>query len=116
MRWTKAHATVAQVASGDVGVLDMVGNACADALAGRAATQAQVVSQDIMDILKCGGIAKVIQKRAVSILIHIAKGKKEGPTGKLQKKILENMSLDQKDIKHLLWISGAPTKIRSCRL
>ena len=79
MRWMKAHATAARVASGEVGVLDLFGNACADALAGRAAKQAQVAPVDARKVLKYVGLARLIQARAVSILIHLAEGNKGRP-------------------------------------
>ena len=52
MRWVKAHATCENILRGDVSVLDLFGNACADALAGRARKQADVFPQDA--VIFCG--------------------------------------------------------------
>ena len=78
MRWIKAHTTAARVASGEIGVLDLFGNACADALAGRAAKQAQVAPRDARNILKYVGLAKMIQMRAVSIWSTLPMAIREG--------------------------------------
>ena len=79
MRWMKAHAAAARVASGEVGVLDLFCNACADALAGRAAKQAQVAPRGARNMLKYVTLVKIIQMRTVSILIHLADGNKGRP-------------------------------------
>ena len=79
MRWMKAHATAARVANGEVGVLDLFGNACGDALAGRAAKRAQFAPRDARRMFKYVGLANMIQMRAVSILTHLADGNKGRP-------------------------------------
>ena len=81
------HATGENILRGDVSVLDLLGNACADALAGRAGKQADVFPQDAVNVL-CVDTAKKIQKRAVSILIHLAaenKGKLDTGGKKVRK-------------------------------
>ena len=51
MRWVKAHATCENILKGDVSILDLFGNACADALAGRAGKQADAFPQDAVNVL-----------------------------------------------------------------
>ena len=77
-QWIKAHATPLIVQHCLVSLGDLRGNACADALADRAAEQWQIFPQDAQNVFWHMAVLQQIQKRCVSILIHVAGSAQEG--------------------------------------
>ena len=117
MRWVKAHATCESVLKGDISVLDLFGNACADALAGRAGKQADVFPQDAVNVLWCVDTARKIQKRAVSILIHLAaenKGKLDTGGEKVRKMAAISVGGLAVSSKHTLVMLGRSWHCSKC--
>ena len=117
MRLVKAHATCENVLKGDVSVLDLFGNACADALAGRAGKQADVFPQDAVNVLWCVDTAREIQKRAVSILIHFAaenKGKLDTGGEKVRKMAAISVGGLAVSSKHTLVMLGSSWHCSRC--
>jgi ribonuclease HI len=66
--WCKGHAGESELRTGRISLHHLVGNSCADALAGRAAQLAMVGPNDSLAVLWARGTAVALQKRFVAVL------------------------------------------------